>query len=387
MPTIAKGPRLWLRKARRDPRTGTVRQAVWLIRDGSHDKSTGCGADDLAGAEKALTEYLNRKASDEVAKNERDPAKIPVAAVIDFYSKTEVAGQARSHEVTARFERLLAFFGDDTLADLDGDRCRAYMAHRGTEAGARRDLEDLRAAINYHRREGRCRAIIDVVLPEKSLPRERWLTRTEVARLIWHAWRYREIQKGVATDRFSRRHVAKFVLSAVYTCTRKTAVCTAALGPAERRPFVDLDRGVFYRKTVGVRATKKRQPAVPVPPSLLAHMRRWHAKGQRNLVEWNGQQVLDCDKAFAASVKAAGLGDDVVPHTLRHTGITWLAQEGVDPYEIIRFAGITMEVFEEVYAHHHPDYMDGVRRGFKRHRGKQKTREPVAQAVARKAAI
>ena len=28
---------------------------------------------------------------------------------------------------------------------------------------------------------------------------------------------------------------------------------------------------------------------------------------------------------------------------------------------ICRYAGITMEVFEEVYAHHHPDYMDGVR--------------------------
>lgn len=390
MPAHAKGPRLWLRKARRDRSGRITRQAVWLIRDGGNDKSTGCGPDDLAGAASALTEYLNGKRSDEIAKNERDPSKIPIAAVIDFYSKTEVAAQARSHEVTARFERLLEFFGDDMLSELDGERCRAFVAERGTEAGARRDLEDLRAAINHHRREGKCRAIVDVVLPEKSLPRERWLTRSEVAQLIWHAWRYREVQSGEATARYPRRHVAKFLLTTIYTCTRKTAVCTAALGPKPGRPWVDLDRGVYYRRPPRNRATSKRQPAIPVPPRLLAHQRRWHAKGQRYVVEWNGGPVLDCDKAFRQCVKAVGLGDDVVPHTTRHTGITWLAQEGVDPWEICRFAGITMEVFEEVYAHHHPDYMDGVRRGFRRHRERAKSkkrREAVADAVARKATI
>jgi hypothetical protein len=67
-------------------------------------------------------------------------------------------------------------------------------------------------------------------------------------------------------------------------------------------------------------------------------------------------------------VEDAGLGPDVTPHTTRHTGITWLAIEGVDPYEICRFAGITMEIFEAVYAHHHPAFMTGVHKGFNRHR-------------------
>ena len=49
---------------------------------------------------------------------------------------------------------------------------------------ARRELEDLRAAINHHRREGLCNAIVDVVLPPKSQLAERWLTRSEAARLI-----------------------------------------------------------------------------------------------------------------------------------------------------------------------------------------------------------
>jgi hypothetical protein len=40
---------------------------------------------------------------------------------------------------------------------------------------ARRELEDLRAAINHHRREGLCSEVVSVVLPEKSAGRELWL--------------------------------------------------------------------------------------------------------------------------------------------------------------------------------------------------------------------
>jgi hypothetical protein len=52
---------------------------------------------------------------------------------------------------------------------------------------------------------------------------------------ISDAWRYREIQKGKATDRRSRQHVAKFILVALCTGTRASAVCEAALEPTGRR--------------------------------------------------------------------------------------------------------------------------------------------------------
>jgi integrase len=114
-----------------------------------------------------------------------------------------------------------------------------------------------------------------------------------------------------------------------------------------------LERGVFYGRPSAKRG-KKRQPHILVPPRLLAHLRRWRRMGQKNLIEFNGAPIRSIDKAFAANVDAAGLGAEVVIHTLRHTAITWLAIEGVDVYEILRFGGITMEVFENVCAHHHP---------------------------------
>src|SRR5580704_7306614 len=50
-----------------------------------------------------------------------------------------------------------------------------YAAQRSTDAAARRELEDLRAAINHHRREGLCSQVVEVVLPPERPARERWL--------------------------------------------------------------------------------------------------------------------------------------------------------------------------------------------------------------------
>jgi integrase len=130
---------------------------------------------------------------------------------------------------------------------------------RSTDAAARRELEELRAAINHHRREGLCNKVVEVVLPRERPPRNRWLTRSEAARLIWHAWQYREIQKGKPTDRRSRQHIARFILVALYTGTRASAVCGAALRPTPGSGWIDLEHGVFYRRPAGQRETKKRQ--------------------------------------------------------------------------------------------------------------------------------
>lgn len=361
-------PRLWLRKAQRDGAGRISHAAVWIIKDGKHRESTGCTEHDLGGAGDALTAYLNEKHTAAADSGERPPAAIPVADVLNRYVRDKVKPEAT--EARRRIKALAAFFGGDTLADIDGDRCRAYVAHRGSEASGRRELEDLRAAINHHRREGLCSAIVEVVLPPRGDSRDRWLTRKEAATLIKTAWRYREVQKGHPTGRPSRQHVARFLVAALYSCRRKSALLTAHLGPITGHPWIDLDRGIFYGRP-SARRSKKRQPAIVVPPRLLGHLRRWHKNGQQWVIEFNGEPIASIDKAYAANVDAAKLGADVVVHTTRHTGITWLAIEGRDPYEICRYAGITMEVFEEVYAHHHPDFMSGVKEGFRGERMKK----------------
>jgi len=247
---------------------------------------------------------------------------------------------------------------------------------RPADRKAPRDASLRTSAINYHRREGLCSEIVEVALPEASAGRDRWLTRSEAANLILAAWRYRETQLGRSTDRRSRQHIARFILVALYTGSRAGAVCGAALEPTEGRGWIDLSRGVFYRRPAGKRETKKRQPPVPLPPSLLAHLRRWKRQGQRFAVEWNGKPVTSIRKAFAAAVADAELPGKVTPHVLRHTAATWLMQAGVDLWEAAGFLGMTIEMLAERYGHHHPDHLSGARRAFSKHR------EAVAQAVA-----
>ena len=221
--------------------------------------------------------------------------------VLDIYLTDRIPHLADPLEAGRRLGALERFFGGDMLSEINGRRCRQYVAHRGKKAAARRELEDLRAAINYHRKEGLCSEIVEVSLPERPPSREIWLARSEAARLIWAAWTYREQQNLRGTDRHTRRHIARFILIALYTGTRSGAICSAALGPTPRTGWVDLENGVFYRRAPRVKETKKRQPAIRLPRKLLGHMRRWKANGQRFAVEWNGAPVKSVRKAFAAA--------------------------------------------------------------------------------------
>jgi integrase len=156
------------------------------------------------------------------------------------------------------------------------------------------------------------------------------LERKEAAALIWHCWRYREKQtihvgsgkgKPVFTTERPLRHIARFILIGIYTGTRAGAIATASPHQEEGRSFVDLDRGIFYRKAIGKRATKKRQTPAPVPPRLLVHMRRWSRLKliASCFVEFNGKPIASVKKGFKSGVRLAGLSGKVTPHTLRHT--------------------------------------------------------------------
>ena len=376
MPRRSKGARLWLESEERDARGKLVRYATWVIRDGTRKIRTGRARKDRAGAERALAEYLASKYRAPRDRN-RLPADILVLDVLNIYLADKAGKHARPEETKQRVLTLADFWQPHTLADVNGKRCRDYVAWRVgqpwrsakpdqtgnrprlvTEAAARRELEDLRAAINHHRQEGLCSEIVSVVLPEKGVARERWLTRSEAARLIWAAWRTRQVMRDQRTKRAVGRHVARFILLGLYTGTRHAAICSAALMPTIGRGHVDLKQGVFYRRAEGAHETKKRRPPVRLPKRLLTHLRRWERLGiaKRAVVEWNGKPIRSVRKGFAAAVRAAGLDGTVTPHVLRHTAATWAMQNGADLWQAAGFLGMTVELLQGRYGHHHPDF-------------------------------
>ncbi len=315
---------------------------------------TRCVADQSGEAEQVLAAYIAQKHQREVG--QRDPSRIPVADVLAVYLTDVVPEHARPDESRRRIARVAEFFGPKLLSEINGQLCRAYARAAGTDTMARRDLEELRAAINHHRREGLHDRIVSVVLPARRAPRERWLDRDEVAKLLWTAWR-----------RPKCKQLARFILFALYTGRRSAVVCGASFHRESGRSWVDVDGG-FLWPPERAKKTKKRNPPAPIADRLLPHLRRWRDGGRRYVVDWNGSPITRIGRTLKEVAIAAGLGDEVTPHVLRHTAATWLMQNGTDMLKFGRFLGMTTRTFESTYAHYRPEHLSAAKGAFTTHR-------------------
>jgi integrase len=205
------------------------------------------------------------------------------------------------------------------------------------------------------------------VLPDALPARERWLTRNEAARLIWAAWRRRANQDGNEKGRHTSKHIARFILVGLYTASRAGAICGASLIPTIGRGHVNLETGQFRRLAYGKKESNKRQPTIDLPSRLLAHIRRWHRLGisTKAVVEYQGTPVDRVTAGWDAVVEKAGLKTDipqnkVIPHTLRHTAISWYLRSGVPPHQVSDYCGVSEQIIRKVYKHHIPGGFDNV---------------------------
>ena len=151
---------------------------------------------------------------------------------------------------------LSKWWGDKKLSDVTARNCRAYAAAR-PPVGARRDLEVLRAAIgHWHREYGPLPSVPFVVMPAKPEPRDRWLTRSEAARLIKAARR--------------TPHLARFVLLGLYTGSRSGTIFKLQWNQ------IAFTTGVMSRRAPReIEDKRKRTPKVRLGRRVLAHLRRW----------------------------------------------------------------------------------------------------------------
>lgn len=348
----SKGPRLYLKPPRR-----AGDEPTFIIRDGASSVGTGCGAGDRAGAERKLAEYLQSK--HQPTRRNSSIESVAISDVINIYLIDKVPGQARPEKAIERCDRLLEFFGRYHLADISGALCRKYVAWRGSNGGSRRDLQDLAAAINHHRKEGFHREIVSVVLPPAGEARNRFLTRSEVARLLWVCLTTREVQNGQKTAKRPLRHLARLILLSVYTGSRPGAILTLSWHQEIGRGYVNLDQGMIYRKAIGARATNKRQPPVPAGPEIDRMLRLWaKADGYHGpVIRFDRQPIQSVKTAFTKAVKLAGLGEDVCPYSLRHTTASWLIQKGAPTRKVAELLGTSEAMIQKHYGHLSPHHL------------------------------
>jgi integrase len=304
---------------------------VWTERHRSRKRSTG--ETDSERAQVKLAEFIAAKRR---AAGPRNPDEALVTDILTDYLQERgpkvVAKERMSYAVLA----LCGYFEGKTVADIDADK---YTAWRNRGAGTvRRELGVLRAAVNHAHKKGRLTAAPSLELPEAPPPKERWLTRVEVARLI----------RAAKTPQ-ARLYLPLFILLGVYTGRRKKAILSLR--------WCDID---FAENTIdfGRSGTKKRRGKIPIPDRLLPHLVRARRRGTELgfVLHEHGKRIDDIKKGFAAAVARAGLSG-VTPHTLKHTAVTWRMQAGVPLWEAAGFFATSEATLLKVYGHHHPDYM------------------------------
>ena len=363
MPRRNKGPRLYLRHR-------SQRAAVWVILDHGREISTGASESDSDAAEEALAKYISHKHRPQFGKG--NPTEVLIADALSEYGENHAPITRRPDLVGGAISKLVDFFGARVVAAVTSATCNEYVEWRVLQtdarrskskegsaikpATARRELVVLGAALRWCWKEGKIDRPIPIWLPRQAGPRERHLTRSELAALLAGALGWD--RKGVRHHAKINRHLARFILVAAFTGTRHDAILRLQWGQNTDGGWIDLASGVLYRRPVGSVDTIKRRPPVPIPPRLLPHLHRWRRLTRRYVIEYAGRPIRSQERrAWRTACGLAGLGADVTPHVLRHTCATMLPQLGVSVYDVAGVLGTTEDVIRRTYGHYAQDHL------------------------------
>lgn len=395
-----KGARLHLRTGVIDRRSGRELAPVYYIKDGERSISTGCGPDRFAEAEAQLAAYLAKKGQSQAfaRKSATDPSEVLIAEVVALYAREKAPKAADPKAVAARLGVILEWWGEMTVADVRRSTCLAYVAHRQAQpirsyknpetaprvsaAGARRELEDLAAAVSWWGGEHPFTYKPEFTYPETSQdsPRDA-LSRSEAAALLWAAmgWckgadgRWTRLSKSAVAN---RRHLRRFVVLGLYSGSRPGVLPKLRWSQADHSAWVDLERAWIYRRgALEVDHPTKKRPAFRIPKRLLAHLARWKRQDERlssdrsakglapivTVLHHGGEPISGkIRKSYANAVADAGLNPDITPHWHRHTCATWLMEKDVKPRLAAQYLGMTVRMLDKRYAHHRPSHQSEI---------------------------
>lgn len=398
----SKGPRLYFRAAR----ASKQQAGFWVIRDGASEIGTGCAHDRLhgpEGAEAQLSAYIASKWTAPARPNgPSDPSDVLIDEVLAYYAQERAPTLADPGAVAARLKALAAWWGEErSLAEVKRSTCKAYVEHRVgmryaqatrsdeasarrvTDQGARRELEELSAAIGFWIGEHPLTVRPKVWLPDKTESSRDALTRSQAAALLLAAMGWRKGPDGrwrrlEGSQGANRRHLRRFLLMGFYTGTRHTVMLRILWVESAHQAWADLDAGMIYRRGSKERDQRtKKRPVVKIPKRLRAHMERWRrldeaavrkareagddARVLSTVIHRNGAPMADKIRTgFAGVVADAGLDRAITPHWMRHTAATWLMRRGVEVWEASGYLGMSPTMIWKHYGHHHPDYQSGA---------------------------
>ena len=157
----------------------------------------------------------------------------------------------------------------------------------------------------------------------------------------------------LTTDEYNRlllaaaHHLKKILVAAVHTGGRHSELLGLAWSD------IDLDHGIVYFHRETTKGAKERQ--VPISDELGAVLRDLRpGRPSEPVFTYNGRRLKSVRTSFESACLKAGLGDDVVFHTLRHTFASWFIENGGDPKRLQEYLGHSSLEQTLIYIHLSP---------------------------------
>lgn len=313
----------------------TRHRGKWALIVGGVRSSTGFEAT------RANRNAAERKAREIIAKDIKDTSGQSCGAIMTAWLEDmpmRASPKTPTNGTLCAVKAVSKFFGLHHPEDVTRDECRAYIEQRRNEGRSdgtiRKELGSLGSALRWKDKE----TPAQIELPPSPPPRNRWLTKDELKRLL--------------TASKNSPHITTFIHLAIATGGRKEAIL-------QLRWDTHID---FENKRIwlGFKAGGKKRALVPMTDKVYNILKEADEIGLGDyVIEWGGEQIKDVKKALKQAYKRAKIESITAPaHVLRHTAGAYMAMDGVAMLEISRRLGhSSITTTEKVYAHFSPDNM------------------------------
>jgi len=286
------------------------------------------GTDNKIAAQAAI-DKLNAEA-------EREPGQT-VDTLWEAY-RQEKKGRRIAESMLTTWKALKGTFGGREASTIGSETCTGYMAGRREDGRADgtiwTELNHLRIVMSWAGKRNRLARVPFIDMPSKPSPRDRWLSREELARL-----------KHCATA----PHIRLFIILAMATGGRKEALLTL------KWEQVDFVRQIIHLDDQKAPHKRKGRASVPMNRTILAALHEARKAALSDyVIEWNGKPVKSVKRSLAKTAEKAGL-ECVTAHVFRHSAARWQAEAGIPMSEIAAYLGHSDDrVTQRVYAKYSP---------------------------------
>lgn len=241
MPRKSAGPRLVRRKGKKN----------WYIRyideASGKQKDLSTGTEDRDEAEEQLEEFLRERRVLRLG-HAVGPHQTTVAQIVDDYAHFKM-GDDSAGRLSYSIGHILEFWQDRMLDCVNVETVKQYVKNADRKPSTvRRELTDLRSAVNHAINMNRVTPISFPKLPKAGKPRDRWLTEPEFAKLLYAA----------GEDFRSKFTLRLFLMIGFYTGARKSAIMELEWSQ------VDFENNVIDFNKDGVLETNKRRAVTPI---------------------------------------------------------------------------------------------------------------------------